>query len=54
MTQQSKPLVDYYRNRPTFCTVNGAQPAERVSQDLDAAIHGAARAGARHSVGAQG
>jgi adenylate kinase len=52
--QQSKPLVDYYRNRPTFCTVNGAQPAERVSQDLDAAIHAAARAGARHSVGAQG
>jgi adenylate kinase len=53
-TEQSKPLVDYYRGRPTFCTVNGAQPPERVAQDLDAAIHRAAQAGARHSVGAQG
>jgi adenylate kinase len=52
--QQSKPLVDYYRGRPTFCSVNGAQPPERVAEDLDAAIQRAAQAGARHSVGAQG
>ena len=53
-TQQSKPLVDYYRGRPTFRAVNGAQAPDRVYQDLDEAIHNAARAGARHSVGAQG
>ena len=53
-TQQSKPLVDYYRGRPTFRAVNGAQAPDRVYQDLDEAIHNAARAGARHSVGAKG
>jgi adenylate kinase len=52
-TQQSKPLVDYYRGRPTFRAINGTQPPERVYQDLDEAIHNAARAGARHSVGAR-
>lgn len=53
-TQQSKPLVDYYHGRPTFRAVNGAQAPDRVYQDLDEAIHNAARAGARRSVGAQG
>ena len=53
-TQQSRPLVDYYRGRPTFRAVNGAQAPDRVYQDLDEAIHNAARPGARHSVGAQG
>ena len=52
-TQQSKPLVDYYRDRPTFRAVNGAQPPDRVFQEIEAAIQGAL-AGARHSVGAQG
>lgn len=53
-TQESKPLLDYYRGRPTFCAVNGAQLPERVFQEVEAAINGAARAAARHSVGAQG
>jgi adenylate kinase len=53
-TQQSKPLVDYYRGRPTFCAIDGAQPPDRVFQQIDAAVQDAARAGTRHSVGAQG
>jgi adenylate kinase len=36
--QQSEPLIGYYRARPTFCSINGAQPADRVAADLAAAI----------------
>ena len=53
-TQQSKPLVDYYHSRPTFRVIDGAQPPDRVFQQIEAAVQDAARAGARHSVGAQG
>jgi adenylate kinase len=35
---QTAPLVDYYRNRPTFRSVNGAQPPDRVAAELAAAI----------------
>lgn len=52
-TEQSKPLLDYYRGRPTFCTVNGAQSPGQIAQEIEAAILDIAR-GARHSVGAQG
>jgi adenylate kinase len=34
----TRPLVDYYRGRPAFRSVNGAQSAERVAQELEAAI----------------
>ncbi len=34
----SKPLVEYYRERPTFCTVNGAQPPDRVAEELGTTI----------------
>jgi adenylate kinase len=51
--EQSKPLVDYYRGRPTFRTVNGAQSPERVAEELEAKIADAARAGAGVSLGAQ-
>jgi adenylate kinase len=51
--QQSKPLLDYYRGRPTFREVNGAQPPETVSGEIENAILAVAR-GVRHSVGAQG
>lgn len=47
----TKPLVDYYRGRPTFRTVNGAQPADRVARDLDATIDDAAGQGARAAPG---
>lgn len=49
--RQSEPLVEYYRVRPTFRSINGAQPPDRVAADLAAAIeavgNGAARSGAR-------
>jgi adenylate kinase len=50
----TEPLVDYYRGRPTFRTVNGAQPPDRVAQQLDATIDDAAAQGARASLEAQG
>jgi len=34
----TKPLVDFYRARPTFRAINGAQPAERVAAELASAI----------------
>jgi adenylate kinase family enzyme len=34
----TKPLVDFYRVRPTFRSVNGAQGPDRVAADLAAAI----------------
>ncbi|MBI3047011.1 MAG: adenylate kinase [Acidobacteria bacterium] len=51
--EQTKPVVDYYRGRPTFRTVNGAQPPDRVAEELEATIADAARAGASFSLGAQ-
>jgi len=43
--RQSEPLVEYYRERPTFRSIDGAQPADKVAADLAAAIE-AAGAGA--------
>lgn len=42
----TRPLVDFYRDRPTFRIVNGAQPQERVAHELDTVIDDAATAGA--------
>ena len=50
----TEPLVGYYRGRPTFRTVNGAQPPDQVARELDATIDAAAAQGARVSVEAQG
>jgi len=44
--RDTRPLLDYYRARPTFRAIDGAQPADRVATALDAAIDDAAR-GAR-------
>ncbi|MBI2185542.1 MAG: adenylate kinase [Acidobacteria bacterium] len=44
--ENTKPLVDYYCSRPTFRTVNGAQPPDRVAEELEATIIDAARVGA--------
>jgi adenylate kinase len=33
--RQTFPLVEYYRGRPTFRVVNGAQSPEKVALDLD-------------------
>ncbi len=38
----TKPLVEFYRERPTFRVVNGAQPQERVAHELDTVIDDAA------------
>jgi len=43
--RQSEPLVEYYRVRPTFRSIDGAQPPDRVAADLAAAVE-AARADA--------
>jgi adenylate kinase len=42
----TKPLVDFYRDRPTFRIVNGAQSQERVADELDMVIDDAAAASA--------
>ena len=42
--RQSRPLVEYYRNRPTFRSIDGAQPPDRVAGDLVAAIEAAGSA----------
>lgn len=36
--RDTKPLVEYYRGRPTFRSIDGAQPPDRVAADLRAAI----------------
>src|SRR5262245_55489206 len=38
---QSEPLVEYYKVRPTFRSVDGAQPPDRVAADLAKAIESA-------------
>jgi adenylate kinase len=32
--RESKPLLDYYRGRPTFRSINGAQPPDQVAAEL--------------------
>ena len=43
--RQSRPLVEYYEARPTFRSIDGAQPADRVAQDLVAATEAVGGAG---------
>jgi adenylate kinase len=38
------PVLEYYRERPTFRVVNGAQTPDRVAQELDTMIDDAASA----------
>jgi adenylate kinase len=40
----TRPVLEYYRERPTFRVVNGAQPPELVAQELDSMIDDAATA----------
>ncbi len=42
--RQTEPLVEFYRVRPTFRSVNGAQAPDRVAADLAAAIEAAGSA----------
>jgi adenylate kinase len=40
---QTEPVVEYYRRRPTFRSVNGAQPPDSVAGDLAFAVETAHR-----------
>lgn len=42
---QTEPLVEYYRQRPTFRSINGAQPPDKVAADLMSAADEALLAG---------
>jgi adenylate kinase len=42
--QSTKPVLEYYSERPTFRVVNGAQAPERVAVELNAMIDDAAAA----------
>jgi len=42
--QSTRPVLEYYRERPTFRVVNGAQAPERVAIELDSVIADAAAA----------
>ena len=41
-TRATKPVLEFYRERPTFRVVNGAQPADKVAEELDTVIADAA------------
>ena len=49
----TKPVVDYYRSRPTFREVNGAQAPDRVAGELESTIMEAARASLGLPLGAE-
>jgi adenylate kinase len=49
--RNTKPLVEYYRVRPTFCTINGAQSTDRVAADIAVAVEAALVRGARAEEG---
>jgi adenylate kinase len=36
--RQSEPLIEYYRSRPTFRSIDGSQSPDRVAADMAAAI----------------
>jgi adenylate kinase len=40
--RDTRPLIEYYRDRPGFRTVNGAQAPSAVARDLEAAVNAAA------------
>jgi adenylate kinase len=40
--RDTRPLIDYYRRRPTFRSVNGVQEPSAVARDLEAAVNAAA------------
>jgi len=44
--RDTQPVLEFYRGRPTFRAVNGAQPPDRVARELAAMIDDAATAGA--------
>ena len=54
-TVATKPLVDFYRDRPTFRSIDGAQSKDRVAADLVGAVEAiASGAGAAKAVSGGG
>ena len=49
----TKPVLEYYRERPTFRVVNGAQAPQRVAHEMDTLIDDAAVAGVAMKAGAE-
>jgi adenylate kinase len=45
--RESKPLLDYYRDRSTFCSINGAQAPDQVAKDLATKIDQMVAVGSR-------
>ena len=41
--RETRPLLEYYRARPTFRAIDGSQDPDRVAAALDAAIVEASR-----------
>ena len=39
--RQTKPLVEFYQARPTFCRVDGSQPPDGVARAVEAAVDAA-------------
>jgi adenylate kinase family enzyme len=36
--ESTQPLIDYYRARPTYRAIDGAQSADRVAEDIVVAV----------------
>ena len=51
--ESTKPVVDYYRERPTFREVNGSQAPDLVAREIEATIHDASRANVGLPLGAR-
>lgn len=49
--RDTRPLVEYYRARPTFCAIDGAQAPDRVTADIASAVEAAVSRGARAAEG---
>jgi adenylate kinase len=49
--RDTKPLVEYYHRRPTFCSIDGAQTPDQVTADIASAVEGAAARGGARVVG---
>jgi adenylate kinase len=51
--ENTKPVVDYYRPRPTFREVNGAQAPDHVAREIETTVQEAARASVGLPLGAR-
>lgn len=48
---QTAPLVDFYRDRPTFFLIDGSRPPEQVTAALNQAIESAVAVGRSNDIG---